>query len=633
MDFKAILQKYWGYEDFRGIQLPIIESIAADKDTLGLMPTGGGKSLTFQVPTLAKEGMCLVITPLIALMKDQVSRLKAQEIPAEALYSGQRREDTERFLTNAVYGAYKFLYISPERLATEGFKAKVKKMNLCLIAVDEAHCISQWGYDFRPAYLRIGELRKELPEVPVLALTATATPRVVKDIQEKLGFRKNNVFRMSFARPNLRYVVREAEDKRGELLHILNSLTGSAIVYTWTRDQTQDIADFLEQNGISAIHYHAGLNSFEKWAKQKIWKEDNIRVMVATNAFGMGIDKPDVRLVVHLNAPDSVEAYFQEAGRAGRDGLTAYAVLLYNPSDARTMRRRLTEAFPERQYIRQVYADLAAFFQIAEGEAEGKTFEFDILKFCRAFHHAEIKLHGALSLLTQAGYINYRGEEEGTSRLLFLCRREDLYHLDDLPLDEEKVIETVLRIYGGVFVNYVAIEEDYIASLAGLSSANVYQALKLLTARRILQYIPKKKVPRITYCTRRLDEKYIEIGRDIYEQRKNYYAECLKAMLDYCTEQRICRSRLLLHYFDDECEDCGHCDVCIEQRKKSANPRPEEFNALVERYEKLLSDGQPHPPTDFQHSEFQNSAHHAAMDFLLGEGKMKMENGMYAKVP
>lgn len=633
MDFKAILQKYWGYDDFRGIQLPIIESIASGKDTLGLMPTGGGKSLTFQVPTLGKEGMCLVITPLIALMKDQVARLKAQEIPAEALYSGLQKDDLERFLGNAVYGAYKFLYISPERLASESFRARVKKMHLCLIAVDEAHCISQWGYDFRPAYLRIGELREDFPQVPVLALTATATPRVVKDIQEKLGFRKKNVFRMSFERRNLRYVVRQTEDKERELLHILNSVTGSAIVYTWTRDQTRNVADFLEQNGISAVYYHAGLNTFEKGVKQKLWKNGEIRVMVATNAFGMGIDKPDVRLVVHLNAPDSLEAYFQEAGRAGRDGLTAYAVLLYNHGDARTMKRRLTEAFPEREYIRKVYADLASFFQIAEGEAEGKTFEFDFLKFCRAFHHSEAKLQGALSLLTQAGYITFRDEEQGSSRLLFICKREDLYHWEDLAADEEKVIEAVLRIYGGVFANYVAIEEGYIAELTGLSADQVYDALKKLTFRRLLHYIPKKKVPRISYRTRRLDEKYIEIGKPIYEKRKSYYAESLKAMLHYCTEGRICRSRLLLHYFDDDCDDCGHCDVCIEQRKNPSEPRPEEFNALVKRYEELLSDGLPHPPADFLHSEFPNSTHHAVMEFLLVERKMRMEDGMYIKFP
>lgn len=571
-DFREILRSYWGYPDFRGIQRDIIESIAAGRDTLGLMPTGGGKSITFQVPTLAAEGMCLVVTPLIALMKDQVENLRRRDIRAAAVYSGQTKTEILNTLDNAVFGAYKFLYISPERLATQLFMNKVQRMKVCLITVDEAHCISQWGYDFRPHYLRIAEIRQFLPDVPVLALTATATTEVVNDIQEKLGFAQPNVFKMSFARDNLHYFVRPTGNKEEEMLHILKSVKGSAIVYTRNRRKTREIAQFLKASGIEALYFHAGLTSLDKDVRQRAWQTDEVRVMVATNAFGMGIDKPDVRLVIHMDVPDSIEAYFQEAGRGGRDGQTAYAVLLTDRGDAQRLQSRVPQTFPDRDYIRKVYADLASFYQIAEGEAEGRTFDFNIDRFCRTFHHYPTVAVSALQLLTRAGYIHFSLEDENSSRVMFLVRRDELYDIDYLSPDEEELLNALMRQNGGFFVDYVAIEEDRLADTCNTTPAKVYDTLCALTRKRIVNYVPHKDVAQITYTTRRIDTQYIEISRDIYEVRKQNYVRRIQAMVGYITEQSECRSRYLLRYFDDEGTDCGHCDVCLAQRH-AAQPK------------------------------------------------------------
>lgn len=571
-DFREILRSYWGYPDFRGIQRDIIESIAAGRDTLGLMPTGGGKSITFQVPTLATDGMCLVVTPLIALMKDQVENLRRRDIRAAAVYSGQTKTEILNTLDNAVFGAYKFLYISPERLATQLFMNKVQRMKVCLITVDEAHCISQWGYDFRPHYLRIAEIRQFLPDVPVLALTATATTEVVIDIQEKLGFAQPNVFKMSFARDNLHYFVRPTGNKEEEMLHILKLVKGSAIVYTRNRRKTREIAQFLKASGIEALYFHAGLTSLDKDVRQRAWQTDEVRVMVATNAFGMGIDKPDVRLVIHMDVPDSIEAYFQEAGRGGRDGQTAYAVLLTDRGDAQRLQARVPQTFPDRDYIRKVYADLASFYQIAEGEAEGRTFDFNIDRFCRTFHHYPTVAVSALQLLTRAGYIHFSLEDENSSRVMFLVRRDELYDIDYLSPDEEELLNALMRQNGGFFVDYVAIEEDRLADTCNTTPAKVYDTLCALTRKRIVNYVPHKDVAQITYTTRRIDTQYIEISRDIYEVRKQNYVRRIQAMVGYITEQSECRSRYLLRYFDDEGTDCGHCDVCLAQRH-AAQPK------------------------------------------------------------
>lgn len=561
--YHDILQQYWGFTSFRGIQEEIINSIGSGRDTLGLMPTGGGKSITFQVPALAHEGLCLVITPLIALMKDQVSNLRSRGIKATAIYTGLTRDEIIVALENCIYGEYKFLYISPERLSSDLFLTKLKRIPVSMITVDESHCISQWGYDFRPSYLKIADIRKLLPDVPVLALTATATPEVVKDIQVRLGFKQENVFRMSFERENLAYVVRPTDSKVNELLHILQRIPGSAIVYTRSRNRTREVAEFLRMQGITAEFYHAGLPHIDKDTRQNRWKRDESRVMVATNAFGMGIDKPDVRLVVHVDLPDSPEAYFQEAGRAGRDGAFAYAVLLVSSRDAQTLKQRIPNTYPDKAFIREVYEHLSYYYQLAMGSGEGVTYEFDLEKFCRNFKHFPVPVDSALRILTQAGYIEYVDEQENASRLMFIVRRDELYATRD-DVDTENVLRVLLRTYTGLFTDYVYIDEHLLAHHAGLDYHRVYEILKSLNYNRIIRYIPHKKTPLIRYVQRREDKERLIIPPSVYEERKSAYESRIGAMIEYATSTNKCRSRLLLYYFGEKNEhDCMQCDVCL----------------------------------------------------------------------
>lgn len=567
MTYKEILKQYWNYDNFRGIQEEIIESIGKGHDTLGLMPTGGGKSITFQVPALAQPGLCLVITPLIALMKDQVRNLRDRGIKALAVYSGMTREEIVVALENCIFGDYKFLYISPERLDTDIFRAKLRNMKINMITVDESHCISQWGYDFRPAYLKISEIRELLPTVPVLALTATATPEVVKDIQTKLGFREDSrIFRMSFERKNLAYIVRNTESKQEELLHILNSVSGSAIVYTRNRKRTREVAELLVNNEITATFYHAGLNNDVKDQRQKSWLSGESRVMVATNAFGMGIDKPDVRLVIHVDLPDSPEAYFQEAGRAGRDGQKAYAVLLYAKSDKATLSKRITDTFPDKEYIRKVYEDVNYYFQMAMGDGLGCTFAFNLDEFCRNFKHFPVQADSALKILTRAGYLEYTDEQDNASRILFTIHRDELYKLRETDPETEKLINVILRSYTGLFTDYAYINEDSLAIRSGLTRQRIYEILLMLTRRHILHYIPRKKTPYIIYTRERQEAGRLAITRDIYEERKESYITRIKAMTEYATAEDKCRSRMLLRYFGEKNEhNCGLCDICLSK--------------------------------------------------------------------
>ena len=567
MTYKEILKQYWNYDNFRGIQEEIIESIGKGHDTLGLMPTGGGKSITFQVPALAQPGLCLVITPLIALMKDQVRNLRDRGIKALAVYSGMTREEIVVALENCIFGDYKFLYISPERLDTDIFRAKLRNMKINMITVDESHCISQWGYDFRPAYLKISEIRELLPTVPVLALTATATPEVVKDIQTKLGFREDSrIFRMSFERKNLAYIIRNTESKQEELLHILNSVSGSAIVYTRNRKRTREVAELLVNNEITATFYHAGLNNDVKDQRQKSWLSGESRVMVATNAFGMGIDKPDVRLVIHVDLPDSPEAYFQEAGRAGRDGQKAYAVLLYAKSDKATLSKRITDTFPDKEYIRKVYEDVNYYFQMAMGDGLGCTFAFNLDEFCRNFKHFPVQADSALKILTRAGYLEYTDEQDNASRILFTIHRDELYKLRETDPETEKLINVILRSYTGLFTDYAYINEDSLAIRSGLTRQRIYEILLMLTRRHILHYIPRKKTPYIIYTRERQEAGRLAITRDIYEERKESYITRIKAMTEYATAEDKCRSRMLLRYFGEKNEhNCGLCDVCLSK--------------------------------------------------------------------
>ena len=573
VNYQSLLKKYWGYDDFRGIQKEIIESIGAGKDTLGLMPTGGGKSITFQVPALAHEGVCIVITPLIALMKDQVSNLRRRGIQASAIYSGMKHDSILMTLENAVFGGVKILYISPERISPSLFLEKLRHMKVSFICVDEAHCISQWGYDFRPSYLSIADIRKELPDTPVLALTATATPEVIDDIQERLHFREKCVYKMSFARKNLAYVVRHTSNKTGQLIHILNHVQGSAIVYVRSRKRTKEYAELLNTSGISATFYHAGLDNQEKDQRQKAWQEDKVRVMVATNAFGMGIDKPDVRVVIHIDCPDCLEAYFQEAGRAGRDGKKSYAVLLYDNSDRAKLQRRVVDTFPDKDFIRQVYDQLAYFYQIGVGSGYNACFEFPLERFCRIYKHFPIPTVSALNILTRAGYIDFKEEDDMQARVMFSVERDDLYKLRGNEPQEDAVIVALLRNYTGLFQGYQYIDEGVIAEQCGLTQPQVYMTLRALTQKHILDFIPQKHIPFIRYTQRREESERLVISKSIYDDLKIRFAERIEKMLEYANSGNICRSRMLLRYFGEtNTEDCGQCDVCLNEKRSWTPP-------------------------------------------------------------
>ena len=623
-----LLKQYWGYDSFRGIQEEIINSISENKDTLGLMPTGGGKSITFQVPALAKDGLCLVITPLIALMKDQVQNLRKRGIKALSIYSGMSRQDIITTLENCIFGNYKFLYISPERLDTEIFRTKLRKMKVSMITVDESHCISQWGYDFRPAYLKIAEIRELLPDVPVLALTATATPEVVKDIQARLHFRRENVFRMSFERSNLAYIVRKTDNKTGELLHILRSMPGSAIVYVRNRRRTKEITELLNNEDITADFYHAGLDDATKDIRQHRWQSGESRVMVATNAFGMGIDKPDVRIVIHMDLPDSIEAYFQEAGRAGRDGQKAYAVILYAKADKTTLHKRIPDTFPEKEYIKDVYEHLQYYYQMAMGDGLDCVREFNIEDFCRKFKYFPVPVDSALKILTQAGYLEYTGEQDNTSRLLFTIQRDELYRLREMGDDMDKLIQTVLRSYTGVFTDYTYINEDSLAIRTGLTRRQIYEQLVHLAKLRIVSYIPRKKTPYIIYTRERIEAQLIHISPEIYEERKARYETRINAMLEYVTNDTLCRSRMLLDYFGEKNEhNCGQCDTCIGLRKQTATCQPDR-EELYEKIHEILSGAPQTPAGLLEQLPIEKELLTEALHRLLDEGKIIVVDGI-----
>ena len=609
------------------------------------MPTGGGKSITFQVPALCSEGTCIVITPLIALMKDQVQHLRHRGIRAAAIYSGLSREEIITTLENCIFGGVTILYVSPERLSSELFRTKLRHMKVSFITVDEAHCISQWGYDFRPSYLEIADIRKDLPGIPVLALTATATPTVVQDIQDKLSNPLDprhpeisrpscpssfNVFKMSFERKNLAYVVRRTTDKRQELIHILESVKGCAIVYARSRRRTKEVAELLCEAGISATFYHAGLDTSVKDQRQRDWQEDKVRVMVATNAFGMGIDKPDVRVVLHIDCPDSLEAYFQEAGRAGRDGQKAYAVLLYNDADHRKLDKRISDTFPEKDYVRKVYEHLAFFYQVGVGSGYHATFEFNIDKFCHAFRHFPIQVDSALKILNRAGYIEYTEEQDNQARLMFTISRNELYRLENVTPNEEKVITALLRNYGGLFVDYNFIDEGFIASQCSLQPQQLYMILKNLSEKHILHFIPQKKTPYVRYLQRREETENVQLLPAVYEERKKQFRDRIEAMMAYATNDHVCRSRQLLRYFGEEdSHDCRQCDVCLSHPHNQVNePRNSaEIHAILE----LLADGKPHHITELRDIQLPTELLNVALEYLLREEYIYQEDGFLSK--
>ncbi len=629
--YREILKHYWGYDDFRGIQQDIIESIGIGNDTLGLMPTGGGKSITFQVPALALEGVCIVITPLIALMKDQVHHLRQAGILAEAIFSGLEREDIVRILDNCILGKTKFLYVSPERLSSDLFVTKLRHMRISFITVDEAHCISQWGYDFRPSYLEIANIRSLLPDTPILALTATATPQVVNDIVERLTLHEEKtttpkpwkIFRMSFERKNLTYLVRNAKDKIHELIHILSHSQGSAIVYVRSRRRTKEIAEELNDAGLSAVFYHAGLENAEKDRRQRDWQHDRVRIMVATNAFGMGIDKPDVRLVIHYDCPDSIEAYFQEAGRAGRDGQQAYAVMLYNNSDKAKLTKRIEDTFPPKDYIRQVYDHLAYYYQLATGDGYGVIREFNIDEFCTRFHHFPIRVHSALQILSRAGYIDYNESPDQQSRIRFRLARHELYRLHENSAEEERVIEALLRNYGGLFADFCYIDEAYIAHQSGLQIPLLHQIFMSLSQKRIIEYIPRQQIPTVRYLQRREDGEHIQLSPAVYEQRLNQYRERIQAVLKYVQSEDCCRSRQLLAYFgENHTHDCGKCDICRNKPdENNVRQASKAIQTMVAEHQKL-------PITSLYQLPFPMNVVDEALAKLMEEEIIKQENGI-----
>ncbi|WP_286845662.1 MULTISPECIES: RecQ family ATP-dependent DNA helicase [unclassified Proteiniphilum] len=594
--FHNILYEFWGYSSFRPLQEEIIQSVWEGRDTLGLMPTGGGKSLTFQVPVMAMKGICLVVTPLISLMKDQVDNLRERGIKAAAVYSGMSRDEIITTLENCIFGDFKFLYVSPERLSSDIFIAKLQAMDVCLLVVDESHCISQWGYDFRPSYLKIAGIRGLLEGIPVLALTATATKEVVGDIQDKLLFREKRVFRKSFARDNLSYVVRTADNKVGELIHILQSVPGAGIVYVRSRRQTKEIAQYLRNEGISANFFHAGLPNEEKIGRQNAWMQDSCRVMVATNAFGMGIDKPDVRTVVHMDLPSSPEEYFQEAGRAGRDGERSYSIILYTKADSDKLRKRISDSFPGRDFIVRVYDALGNYYQVAVGAGYNSVYDFSLHEFCMPYKLPFLPTHHALKILELAGYIEYTEEIDMRSRIRILIYRDEMYSLH-LDKRSEEVLHCILRSYTGVFSDDVYIDESMLASRTGMSRAEVYDILTSLSRLRYVRYVPQKKTPFIVFTTSREDPKFVTIPKAVYEERRKRFEKRIYSMIEYAEEEDVCRSRMLLAYFSEaNPQDCGHCDVCL--RKTETGLTNYQFRVIAGQLKSTLqSDG----PIRFNH--------------------------------
>ena len=624
-----VLKKYWGYDAFRPLQQEIINSVLAGRDTLGLMPTGGGKSITFQVPTMAMDGMAIVVTPIISLMKDQVDRLRSLNIKATYLYAGLSRAEVNRTYDKCLYGNYKFLYVSPERLQSQSFLDRLRQMPVSLIVVDEAHCISQWGYDFRPSFLRISQVRKLFPSAPVLALTATATPIVVEDIQQRLDFRGRNVLSMSFARSNLSYVVRPTEEKVTELIHILRSVPGTAIVYVRSRQRTKQISDELNRAGIHADYYHAGLYVEDKEDKQNKWTTDECRVMVATNAFGMGIDKPDVRLVVHVDIPNSLEEYYQEAGRAGRDGKRSYAVLLVKHTDQRTLRRHITDAFPDKDFIRSVYERVGNFLGVSLGEGYQQMYDFNFNLFCHTFGLQVLPTLNALKILTQAGYIEFVEEIETQSRVMIHARKDELYDLETTTPGADQVLQAILRLYTGLFADYVFINEDVIAYRTGLDQETIYKSLLELTRMRILHYVPRKRTPYIIYTTSREEPKHVLIPRAVYEELRQRMTDRIEATINYAYGNQGCRERMLLGYFGERSDDdCGHCDLCIDRRKRGDHTPADVQQGIL-----YMAGQRPRRLDEFLSTlSFPRDEIISMLDFLVDEGFIDhLDDGTYRK--
>jgi len=567
MNETEILKRYWGFDSFRPLQDEIIRSVLDGNDTLALMPTGGGKSLCFQVPAMVKEGICIVVSPLVALMKDQVENLKKRGINAVAIFAGMGKREIDILLDNCIYGKIKFLYLSPERLLSDLVRERISYMNVNLIAVDEAHCVSQWGYDFRPPYLLVSKLREVVPDVPVLALTATATAFVREDIVLKLAFKEPRLFVQSFARSNLSYVVAGDEDKHRKLLSVAANVKGSGLVYVRNRRETSEIALFLQRNGIAADFYHAGVEKEERFKRQELWKQGKIRIMVATNAFGMGIDKSDVRFVVHLDLPESLEAYYQEAGRAGRDGKRAYGVLLANRSDQMALKARYVDSFPSIEEIKKVYHNLGNYFQLAYGAGEGLSLSFDLAEYSKRFGVGVMKTMSALKFLEREGYVTLSENVFLQSRLLFLVGHEDVYRYQIENAGYDRLLKTILRTYGGTFEQYAKIQESEIAGKLGMSFNEVVKQLLFLQEQGLLSYLPQTDQPQLQFVRPRVDLLHLDIDVKYVELRRKILNDQINAVIAYVGKSE-CRSRQLLAYFDEpDADKCGVCDVCLSEKK------------------------------------------------------------------
>ena len=626
--FRNILKKHWGYESFRPLQEDIIMSVLSGRDTLGLMPTGGGKSITFQVPAMALPGLTVVVTPLISLMKDQVDNLKRRRVKAVYLHSGMTARESKIAREKLINGGAKLLYVSPERLRNQRFIQELRMTEVSLIVVDEAHCISQWGYDFRPSYLNIRSLRKIFPKVNVLALTATATPHVESDILRQLEMKDAALFRMSFSRSNLNYIVRNTETKIYEIFHILSRTEGSAIVYVRSRKRTREIAEYLSSAGISSTYYHAGLDISLKEERQNEWQRSGVRVMVATNAFGMGIDKPDVRVVIHFDMPPSLEEYYQEAGRAGRDGKKSYVVLLTSRADSGLLRRRVTETFPPREEIKLLYERVCNYLHVSMDEGYEKLAEFDVERFCEVFSYQRRRCLACLHLLGQAGYLEYLEETEHRSRVMMTCTREELYHVDRLSADADLVLTRILRLYSGLFAEYVYIDERVISRESGIDERSVYESLLELGRRKVLSYVPRSRSPYIYFPTAREDKRYVMIGKDIYEDRKKVISERTEAMIDYGFGKGKCREKILLEYFgEQDGKDCGRCDICRGRNQRSGGKEENRLARIVEYIRSrpggadIRIMGRDLRIVPSQLSEY--------LSYLCGEGFVILEDGLY----
>ncbi len=630
MDFeecRKILTKYWGYTSFKPLQEEIIRSVIDGKDTLGLMPTGGGKSITFQVPGIAAEGICLVITPLIALMKEQVERLNKLEIKSLSIHSGMTREEIEIILENSIYGDYKFLYLSPERISTPLFRGKAPRLNVSLVAIDEAHCISQWGYDFRPSYLKIVELRELLQtKPPFLALTASATSKVAVDIMEKLDFREKNVLRTSFHRKNISYIVKNVEDKNGYLINSLSKVKGSGIIYVRSRKKSHEVAEMLAGRGLSADYYHAGLSQELRDKKQTSWSSGQTRIIVATNAFGMGIDKPDVRFVIHWDIPESIESYFQETGRAGRDNKPSWAVLLFSEGDKTRLKQGIAHKFPPIEKIKDVYELLCNYLQVPVGSGKDSVHDFNMQDFVSKYRLPVIDTYNSLVFLQREGYIEFTEEINNPSRVHFVVGRDELYKFQVANETYDKFIKLLLRSYTGMFTEYVPINEEMLAGKAGISRDTVYQFLVRLSSSNIIHYIPGKKTPLIIFTEERLDRKSLSISPENYLHVKEKYMMRLEKMLEYAESENRCRSVMLLEYFGEESERCGTCDVCRKRNELELSRY--EFDIILEEIKSILKNENPDARELISKMRYPEEKVIKVIRWLLDHNKIVKDEGM-----